>query len=347
MRLEVRRKAQEMDYGMAGEQVAETGDDILRPFQVEGLDVRGRAVSLADSLDAILRKHDYPEPVARLLGEAILLTAMFGASLKSDGRFIFQTNTDGPVSLIVVDYRTPGIMRGYARYDQEAVEAAAAGNAGAAELLGNGHLAMTIDQGADTNRYQGIVALQDNSLEDAVHQYFMQSEQIPTFIRVAVAEIVSRDEGETVRAWRGGGVMVQFLPESPERMRVRDIPGGDDPNADDNGDAESDGLGDEDDAWVEARAIAETIEDHELTDPEIGSDRLLYRLFHERGVRVFEARALQHQCQCSREKVTGVIGQFSTQDRVDMIQDGKIIVTCEFCNSVYDFDPSDFDDSAA
>lgn len=333
---------------MAGEQIAETGDDILRPFQVEGLDVRGRAVSLAESLDAILRKHDYPEPVARLLGEAILLTAMFGASLKSDGRFIFQTNTDGPVSLIVVDYRTPGTLRGYARYDREAVEIATAANAGPAILLGNGHLAMTIDQGADTNRYQGIVALQDCSLEDAVHQYFMQSEQIPTFIRVAVAEIVSRDNGQTRNAWRGGGVMVQFLPDSPDRMRVRDIPGGDDPNADDEADESSNGIfGDEDDAWIEARAMTETIEDHELTDPDIGSDRLLYRLFHERGVRVFEPNPLRHQCQCSREKITGVIGQFTAQDRIDMIQDGKIIVTCEFCNSVYDFEPTEFDDPPA
>lgn len=340
-----------MDHGMAGEQIAETGEDILRPFQVEGLDVRGRAVSLGASLDAILRKHDYPEPVARLLGEAILLTSMFGASLKSEGRFIFQTNTDGPVSLIVVDYRTPGTLRGYARYDRQAVEVAIAGNAGAAALLGNGHLAMTIDQGADSNRYQGIVALQDNSLEDAVHQYFMQSEQIPTFIRVAVAEVLSRDAGgETSRAWRGGGVMVQFLPESPDRMRVRDIPGGDDPNGDDDSDSDTDSgdiFGDDDDAWIEARAMTETIEDHELTDPDIGSDRLLYRLFHERGVRVFEPSPLRHQCQCSREKITGVIGQFTAQDRIDMIQDGKIIVTCEFCNSVYDFEPDEFDPQPA
>jgi len=291
-----------------------------------------------------------------LLGEAILLTAMFGASLKFDGRFIFQTNTDGPVSLIVVDYRTPGTLRGYARFDRQAVEELASGSADARAYLGSGHLAMTIDQGADTNRYQGIVALQDKTLEEAVHEYFLQSEQIPTYIRVAVAEILSRNEsGETSSAWRGGGIMVQFLPDAPDRMTVRDLPGGDDPNAPDDasfdeGDAEGEDAGGaglpeaDDDAWIEARMMTETIEDHELTDPDIGSDRLLYRLFHERGVRVFEPNPLRHQCQCSRDKITGVIGQFSAQDRADMVQDGKIVVTCEFCNSVYEFEPSEFPD---
>lgn len=321
------------------------GDDSLRPFQVEALDIRGRALTLGVSLNEILRKHDYPEPVARLLGEAVLLTAMFGASLKSEGRFIFQTNTDGPVSLIIVDYRTPGTLRGYARFDREAVDALVAGNnAGSLELLGNGHLAMTIDQGTDTSRYQGIVALKDNTLEEAVHQYFEQSEQIPTLVRVAVAEFLSRNaDGETISSWRGGGVMVQFLPDAPDRLKVRDISGGDNPNAEP--DEEDGGVdGEEDDAWLEARALAETIEDHELTDPEIGSDKLLYRLFHERGVRVFEPNVLEHRCQCSREKINGVISQFSGQDRIDMVQDGKIIVTCEFCNSVYGFEPAEFED---
>ena len=328
---------------MVSETLAHTGEDSVRPFQVEGLDVRGRAVTLGVSLDEILRKHDYPEPVARILGEAILLTALFGASLKFDGRFIFQTSTDGPVSLILVDFRTPGDMRGYVRFDSEAVKDALAHDADAPALLGKGHLALTIDQGADMHRYQGIVALEGNTLEEAVHQYFLQSEQIPTRIRIAVAEILSRDEtGETRAGWRGGGVMVQFLPDAPDRMKLRDLPGGDDPNAPDESEAET-VLQDDDESWMEARAIAETIEDHELTDPDIGPDRLLYRLFHERGVRVFDSRPVRHQCQCSREKVSGIIGQFSTEDRTDMIQDGKILVTCEFCNTIYGFEPAEFD----
>ncbi len=325
---------------MQDNRVEESGDDSVRPFQVEGLDVRGRAVSLAASLDEILHKHDYPDAVARLLGEAILLTALFGTSLKRDGRFVFQTNTDGPVSMLVVDYRTPGDLRGYARFDRDAVQALADGAQDGGGLLGQGHLAMTIDQGAEATRYQGIVALNGNTLEDAVHEYFQQSEQIPTRIRVAVAEILSREETGAARsAWRGGGVMVQFLPESEDRIRVRDLPGGDDPTAQE---TDADAIEDDDDAWVEARAIAETIEDHELTDPDISSDRLLFRLFHERGVRVFDARPIRHQCQCSRERIAGVIAQFPENERQEMIQDGRITVTCEFCNQVYEFEPTEF-----
>ncbi|MEM8811395.1 MAG: Hsp33 family molecular chaperone [Pseudomonadota bacterium] len=325
---------------MSSVTVAEVGDDSVRPFQVEGLDVRGRAVSLGSSLDEILQKHDYPEPVARLLGEAILLTTLFGTSLKHESRFIFQTNTNGPVSLIVVDYRAPGDLRGYARFDAEAV--AAAVKADEPSLLGTGHLAMTIDQGSDMDRYQGIVALEGTTLEEAVHQYFAQSEQLPTRIRIAVAEMVSRsDTGSARSRWRGGAVMVQFLPDKPERLRTRDLPGGDNPNAGEGVEAE-DAFA-EDDAWFEARSIAETIEDHELTDPEIGPDRLLYRLFHERGVRVFESKPIRHNCRCSRDKIRTVIEQFPAAERQDMVQDGHIVVTCEFCNSVYRFAPSEFD----
>jgi molecular chaperone Hsp33 len=320
------------------ETFAPPGEDFIRPFQVEGLDVRGRAVSLGASLDEILRKHDYPDPVARLLGEAILLTALFGASLKFDGRFTFQTRTDGAVSLIVVDYQTPGQLRGYARFDGEAVELAQAGEG--AGLLGTGHLAMTVDQRSSHNRYQGIVAIEGNTLEDAVHQYFVQSEQIPTQIRVAVAENLSRGEsGKALSQWRGGAVMVQFLPDAPERIRVRDLPGGDDPGA---ASGTEPAWEDEDDAWVEARSIAQTIEDHELTDPDISADRLLYRLFHERGVRVFEPQPVRHGCHCSRERIANVIGQFSADERTEMVENGEIVATCEFCNSVYRFDPGEF-----
>ena len=324
----------------ANDTITPAGEDSIRPFQVETLDVRGRAVSLSASLDEILKKHDYPEPVARLLGEAILLAALFGASLKFEGRFTLQTSTDGPVSLLVVDYQTPGELRGYARFDKDAIDALPESEAAGASLLGNGHLAMTVDQGSATNRYQGVVPLENMTLEEAVHQYFIQSEQIPTQIRIAVAEILSRsDDGVADRSWRGGAVMVQFLPDSPERIRVRDIPGGDDPAAG----AVDDTLEDEDDAWVEARSIAQTIEDHELTDPDIGADRLLFRLFHERGVRVFDAASVRHRCHCSRERITTVISQFSEEERRDMVQDGQIEVTCEFCNAQYRFDPAEFE----
>ncbi|HET8728674.1 MAG TPA: Hsp33 family molecular chaperone HslO, partial [Alphaproteobacteria bacterium] len=164
----------------------ESGDDVAVPFTLEKLDSRVRVVRLGPVLDAILTRHNYPEPVARLLGEAVVLTALIGSSLKFDGRFILQTQTDGPVNLIVVDLDAPDGLRGYARFDADAVmQAIARGETRPGQLLGKGHLAMTIDQGNHMDRYQGIVALEGGSLEDAAHTYFQQSEQTPTLVRLA------------------------------------------------------------------------------------------------------------------------------------------------------------------
>ncbi len=167
------------------------------------------------------QRHAYPAPVSRLLGEAIVLTALLGTSLKFEGRFILQTQTDGPVSMLVVDFETPDAIRACAKFNDEAVaEAVAAERTSSAELLGIGTLAMTIDQGRHMNCYQGVVPLDGGSLKDVVHRYFAQSEQIPARVRLALAEVLERQPGETPsHSWRAGGLIVQFLPESPERMR--------------------------------------------------------------------------------------------------------------------------------
>ncbi|PTW62143.1 molecular chaperone Hsp33 [Breoghania corrubedonensis] len=317
------------------------GDDAVLPFAVEPLDVRGRVVYLGDTVDAILQRHAYPPAVSRLLGEAIVLTALLGTSLKFDGRFILQTQTDGPVSMLVVDFETPDAIRACAKFKDEAVaEAVAAGRTSSAELLGSGTLAMTIDQGRHMNRYQGVVALDGGSLEDVAHQYFAQSEQIPTRVRLAVAEVLERQPGETPsHAWRAGGLIVQFLPESPERMRKPDLHPGDAPEDVDLPDA----GGEVDDAWVEAQVLVDTIKDVELTDPAMAAERLLIRLFHERGVRVFDPRPLHDRCRCSHERVGEMLRGFSADDIDHMTVDGQIEVTCEFCNSTYHFDPAEFD----
>jgi len=309
-----------------------SGDDRVLPFQAEGLDVRGRVVRLGPAVDTILRRHDYPEPVARALAEATALCLLLGTTLKFDGRFILQTRTDGPVRMLVVDFQAPDRVRACATFDAAAVAAAvAAGRTGTVELLGAGHLAMTIDQGPDMSRYQGVVALEGESLEAAADQYFRQSEQIPTRVRLAVAESFAAGEGP---AWRAGGMMIQFLPAVPERMRQADLPPGDVPEGADLA------APAEDDAWVEAKLLLGTVEDHELTDPTVTSEDLLYRLFHERGVRVFESQPIVEKCRCSREAVTGMLRNFSTAERRDMVaDDGSIVVTCEFCNTRYEFDP--------
>jgi molecular chaperone Hsp33 len=305
-------------------------DDMVLPFAVEPLDVRGRVVRLGPSVDHILAQHKYPPPVARLVGEAAALTVLLGSSLKMEGRFQLQTRSDGAIDMLVVDFDAPDRLRAFARFDADKLA-----EVSQAELLGKGHLAFTIDQGTDTSRYQGIVALEGQGLEEAAHQYFRQSEQIPTLVRLAVAESVT-GAGAT---WRAGGLLVQFLPSSSERQRQGDLDPGDAPSGHEPTEVE------EDDAWSEAKALAGTVEDHELVDPTLSSERVLYRLFHERGVKVFAPQAVHDACRCSRDKIDAMLRRFTPQERRDMIGDnGKIGVTCEFCSTHREFDPSDFDE---
>jgi len=313
------------------DEVARTKDDYVLPFQIESSGARGRLVRMGPAISAILSQHDYPPAVSNLLGEAMTLTAMLGAALKIDGKFILQTRSEGPVSFLVAHYYAPGNIRGYASFDQSAFEGVGETRlAEGAKLLGDGHLAMTIDQGPEMARYQGIVALEGESLEAAADQYFRQSEQIPTRVRLAVGQSYVPGRG---LAWRAGGMMIQFLPTSPERQRMADLPPGDAPEGAQIMEQQ------EDDAWVEARLLLGTVEDHELIDPMVPAEELLYRLFHERGVRVFESSPVVEKCRCSREAVTGMLRNFSKSDRRDMVaDDGSIVVTCEFCNTRYDFD---------
>ncbi len=316
------------------------GDDRVVPFHVEGLDVRGRAVQLGPILDSILGRHAYPLPVARLLAETIVLTVLIGTSLKFNGKFTVQTKSDGPVDLLVADFSTPESVRGYARFDEEAIKAAVeAGQAEPHQLLGKGILAFTIDQGGYTQPYQGIVPLDGSTLEDIAGVYFRQSEQIPTRVRLGVAELFDRDgDGKSRHRWRAGGLIAQFLPEAPERMRQPDLHGGD-------GDVR-DGDHLQNDSWSEARMLVETADAHELTDPQVGTERLLFRLFHERGVRVYEPQAVEDRCSCSRERIKGVLQGLSAEEIKDSIEDDHIAVTCEFCSTTYRFEPSEFAEQA-
>ena len=304
------------------------GDDAVVPFEVEGLDARGRSVQLGAVVDTILARHQYPEPVARLLAEVMVLTALLGTSLKFDGKFILQTSTDGPVNLLVADFQTPSGLRAYARFDDEKLEQAIKdGKVAPEQLLGKGTLALTIDQGAHMQRYQGIVALDGSNLEEIARNYFDQSEQIPTDVRLAVATLVDRNsEGQPKQSWRAGGVLVQHLPKASldidenkqEKSKVTD------------------------NNWTEVKALTQTIESAELTDPQVGTERLLYRLFHEHGVRVFQPTPIVDHCSCSREKVENVLKNFSAEELDSSIENGEITVKCEFCSTVYRFNPEEF-----
>ena len=313
------------------------GDDHVVPFEVGALDIRGRSVQLGPILDQILGRHAYPEPVARLLAEAVVLTALLGTSLKFNGKFILQTRSDGPVDMLVADFSTPQSMRAYARYDQQAVDKAIeAGDTAPEALLGSGVLALTIDQGDHMQRYQGVVPLDRTSLEEAARVYFRQSEQIPTDVRLAVAKMVVRGNAGAEERWRAGGLMTQFLPDATERRRLPDLPGGDVPEDEI---AAEDGT---DDAWKETLALMSTVEAVELVDPEVGAERLLSRLFHEHGVRVYDGTEVVDDCSCSREKIKAILDNFTAEEIDSSIEGGVIRVDCEFCSTSYEFDPAEF-----
>lgn len=284
-------------------------DDLVGAFQIEGEPVRGRIARLGPAVDEILRGHDYPEPVANLLGEACALAAVVGSNLKFDGRLIVEARGDGPVRYVVADYDTSGGLRGYCRFDPDEVEAVSHGfqRPGAKTLLGKGVFMMTVDQGPDMDRYQGMTDIQGETLALCAEQYFAQSEQTPTRVRLAV----SKADG----AWRAGGFLIQNI-------------------------AADDARGDTTEAWNRTQAFFETIGEDELVDTELSSNGLLFRLFHEDGVRVFGSVPLRAFCRCSQQRIETVLKSFDAAEREDMVEpDGKIHVTCEFCSRVYAVEP--------
>jgi molecular chaperone Hsp33 len=305
-------------------------DDLALPFRTVRSDVIGRVIRLGSVVDTVLSRHAYPEPVSHALGEALTLTAMLGTALKSEAqaKLILQTKTDGPLDFLVADFVAPGKLRGYASFDKaDAGLAETKGRGDQGALLGKGHVAMTIDRGADKDRYQGIVSLDREPLVDAAHTYFRQSEQLPTFIRLAVARHYGRSDGEGARSWRwrAGGLMIQQLPR--EGGKRADISSSED---------------DDEENWNRARHLAATVEDHELLDPMLAPQRLLYRLFHEEGVVVTPAAGLAAECRCSRERIHSYLRQFGAAELEDMREaDGGVTVTCEFCSRKYRFSSVD------
>jgi molecular chaperone Hsp33 len=309
-------------------------DDLALPFRAEASGVMGRLVRLGPAADEILTRHDYPEAVTRVLGAALALAAMLGAALKTDAKIILQTKTDGPLSLLVVSCESPGRLRGYANFDVVAIAGLeAAGPIDEAKLLGDGHLALTIDPGGEQDRHQGIVQLERQTLSEAALAYFRQSVQLPTFIRLAVGKQFSAAGAKEVRGWRWrvGGLMIQHLsPEGGAGLTDRDI-------------LKGDGAGrEDDDDWERTRILATTVEDHELIDPTLAPERLLIRLFNEEGVRAYGATPLVAQCNCSHERLAGIISRFKPDEIADMVElDGLVKAKCEFCSTHYRFRPEE------
>ncbi|VAV89916.1 33 kDa chaperonin HslO [hydrothermal vent metagenome] len=289
-------------------------DNLVTPFHLEGQPVRGRVVRLGTVLDEILRAHQLPTPVARLLGEAVITAALAGSSLKFEGRVIVQANGAGPVSFLVSDFTTDGGLRGYIRYDAEALPEQPQPDL--ASLMGAGQFALTIDPGKAEHRYQGIAALETSSFAATAEAYFRQSEQLPSQLVVAIAQITDQT-GQT--SWRGGGLLAQRIASDET---------------------------DKTDAWTTAKAMIATIADDELTDPMLGTETLLFRLFHQQGVRMFDPLALYKRCTCTKTRLRQVLANFSRGERNEMLSDaGQIEMTCEYCAKTFGFTPDELEPS--
>ena len=294
------------------------GEDAVAAFQIDGQPIRGRVLRLGQALDGALRGHDYPESVARILGEAAMVAALVARSLKFDGRLLIQCHgtNEGAVSLIVADCSTSGHLRAYARYNDEALARLLEDDPrpDAVSLIGKGTFSMTIDQGADMDRYQGLSAIEGGSLAACAEHYFAQSEQIPTRIKLSVGQIQKSGQEAT---WRGGAMMIQQI--AGDRAR-----------------------GETAQAWETTSALFHTLTDAELLDPDLSSHDILYRLFHEDGVRLMEAQPIMAKCGCSRERLVATLGAFEKSERESMFEQGEIKAKCDFCGTDYAFTPDDF-----
>lgn len=306
--------------GPAGRQtiVSLPPDDVTIVFRTESSQVHGRLIRLGPVADKIISGHDMPAGAAHLLGESLALAGLLGSALQDEGSISIQTKTDGPVPQVYAECAAPGKLRGYARASDGEGRAAQ----GKPVPIGHGHLAFTIDQGGGRDRYQGVMALDGQTLSAAACAYFEQRENLPSFLRLAVAEAFSAPGRADARGghWRCGGLMLQPL-----------------------GAARSDREAD-DDGWARVRMIAETVEDHELLDPMLTAERLLLRLFHEEGVIIEKTVAHSAYCKCSREKILTVLKTFGAQEMSDLRDEtGRIEVKCEFCAARYQISPEEIE----
>jgi molecular chaperone Hsp33 len=313
--------------------------DFVQPFQIEGHGVRGRLIRIDQVASEIIAKHAYPEPVAHLLTEMMALAAILAATLKYEGVFTLQAKGNGAVKVLVADVTSAGNVRGYAQFDEKAVLAIPAASASLMRLTGGGYLAFTVDQGEHAERYQGIVELEGTSLVECIHHYFRQSEQLQAAFKLAVEHHAG--------GWRAGAIMLQRLPMqgssqggwTPDGSTPHDWHGR-------NEDSFDAGTEEAEDAWRRAVVLIASAQDKELLGPDTGMHDLLYRLFHEDGVRVFSGHDLKAQCRCSRDRVENVLRSLAADELQDLAIDGALVVTCEFCNSEYRFALSDVTPSA-
>lgn len=296
-----------------------TAADFSQTFIVAGGAFRGRLVRLTDSVTTILERHNDPDVVSELLCEAMVAAVALAGGIKYDGVFTLQAQGKGPVHTLVADITSAGQLRACAKFDAAKLSAVLARGRPehlAPHLLGGGHLAFTVDQGPDTERYQGIVELGAGSIADSVHNYFRQSEQIASVLMIAVAPPDSRYSG-----WRAAALVIQRMPEIGGKRVLNDE--------------------DAEDAWRTAVILMGSATKHELLDPAISSATLLHRLFGTIGVGAAAPKSIMFGCRCSRERSERILASFPVDEVRALAEDGVVRMTCEFCGTGYTFTEAD------
>lgn len=310
-------------------------DDTVLPFQLDRSDVRGRIARLDGVLEQVLAQHNYPPLVEALVAEIALLTALIGQTIKLRWKLSIQVRGNGPIRILATDYYGPGEngeparIRGWASFDADRLDPDAPPFA----QIGEGYFAILIDQGEGTLPYQGITPLDGGSLAACAETYFAQSEQLPTRFELAYCRSILPGQGER---WRAGGVMLQMMPAVAGSGAAREGSG-------------EGGLlrhtdilaGAEDENWVRANVLLDTVEDMELIGPGVELTSLLVRLFHEEVPRVFDPQRVEFGCTCSAERVRDSLAIYSAKDIGHMTtEDGKVTADCQFCGAHYEFDPA-------
>ena len=284
-------------------------DDFIQPFKIEASGLHGRLVRLGPALHQPLTSQDYPDSVATLLGECLTLSAGLAAALKFDGTFSVQAKGDGPVRMIVADATNAGAIRGYAQFKDPMPILGDVLSAPIPRLLGAGYMAFTVDQGPDTERYQGIVDIEGATLGDCVHHYFQTSDQFAAAVKISVAR-------DADGCWRGGALILQRSPEDENPLTQDDA----------------------EEAWRHAVILMGSCTLAEMVDPLLSANQLLFRLFHEDGVRVFDPSPIAFACKCTPERMAAAVAMLTLEELREMTIDGAVTVTCQFCNAGHVFD---------
>ena len=290
-------------------------------FFIDNGAFQGRLIRLNEVVNTILEKHAYPRPVSAVIAESTVLAAMLASTLKYDGLFTLQTQSNGPVSMIVVDVTSAGKIRACAKFDEQRLEAGQTLRKTSGEiepaphLMGAGHLAFTVDQGKNTELYQGIVDLQGKNLTECALRYFKQSEQIDTNLKLFLLP----PQGES-KTWLAAGIMLQKMP----------LKGGAAVDADTAAEA-----------WNEANVFLVSLSENEVFDASLSSADILHRLFHGNDLKIVQTKEYSFGCRCSRDKLLNTLSTFSKEDIASMVENGKITATCHFCSAQYCFDPGE------